>query len=70
VALAVFLVVVGFAGTLFFLAPAVEIGNAGLYGGNPWLIGTGVFFFLVFCFGMYRFRTLLRRARQARDRGR
>ena len=68
--LAVFLMVLGFAGTLFFLAPAVEIGNAGLYAGNPWLIGTGAFFFVVFCVGMYRFRRLLRRAREERERRR
>jgi 4-hydroxybenzoate polyprenyltransferase len=65
--LAVLLVAVGLAGTLFFLAPAVEIGNWDLYA-NPWLLVLGVAFFIVFLAGIYRFRRELRRRNAERRR--
>lgn len=58
--LSLILLVVGLAGTLFFLAPAVQVSNWDLYS-NPWLIVLGVVFFIVFLVGMVRLRRAIRR---------
>ncbi len=39
--LGIILLVIGLAGTVLFLMAAAEIGNWGLYQGNPWALVAG-----------------------------
>ncbi|OGO07280.1 MAG: hypothetical protein A2Y92_00635 [Chloroflexi bacterium RBG_13_57_8] len=66
--LGITLLIIGLAGTVLFLAGAVEIGNAELYGSSPWPLVGGIIFFIVFLIGLYRFRKVVRKKSQACDR--
>jgi LPXTG-motif cell wall-anchored protein len=59
--LGITLLIIGLAGTVLFLISAVEIGNAGLYNSNPWLLVAGLVFFVIFLIGLYRFRKAMRK---------
>ncbi len=67
--LGVVLFVVGLAGTLLMLGAATDVGNWYLYG-DPWTLITGVAFFIVFLFGYYRVRKILRKRNADRERRR
>lgn len=59
--LGIIMLVIGFLGTLFMFLPAVEFANADIYS-NPWVLVIGIVFFIIFVFGLYRFRKAMRRA--------
>ena len=65
----ILLTAVGLAGTLLFLAPAVQVSDWDLYS-NPWLIVLGVVFFIVFLIGIVRVRKEVRRRAAGRYRRR
>ena len=67
VKLGIVMLVIGFLGTLFLFLPAVEMANAVIYS-NPWIIVAGILFFLVFLFGLFRFRKAMRRISEDRCR--
>jgi lipoprotein signal peptidase len=62
--LGIALAVIGLAGTVLFLAGAANVGNWGLYAGNPWWLVIGGAFFIVFLIGYYRFRKAIRKRKK------
>jgi hypothetical protein len=69
VKLGIIMLVIGFLGTLFMFLPAVEIYNVDIYG-NPWILAIGIAFFIIFLFGLSRFRKAMRRKGEERFRRR
>jgi len=66
--LGIALAVIGFVGTLVFLAGAADVSNWSVYTGHPWVLAVGGVCFIVFLFGMYRFRKELKIRREAERR--
>jgi hypothetical protein len=64
--LGIALLVIGLAGMVLFLMAAVEVENWSLYQGNPWALGAGFIFFIIFLIGMHRFRKALSKIREER----
>jgi O-antigen/teichoic acid export membrane protein len=69
VKLGIIMLVIGFLGTLFMFLPAVEMADADIYS-NPWVLVTGIVFFIIFLFGLYRFLKAMRRIGEERYRRR
>jgi hypothetical protein len=65
--LGIVLLVIGLAGMLLMFMPAVEISNIDIYT-NPWITIIGIAFFIIFLFGIYRFRKAMRRRGEDRYR--
>jgi protein-S-isoprenylcysteine O-methyltransferase Ste14 len=65
--LGIVMLVIGFAGMLLMFLPAVEISNIDIYT-NPWITVIGIVFFIMFLFGLYRFRKEMRRRGEDRYR--
>ena len=65
--LGIVMLVIGFLGTLFMFFPAVEMANADIYS-NPWVLVAGIIFFIIFLFGLFRFRKAMRRISEDRYR--
>jgi O-antigen/teichoic acid export membrane protein len=65
VKLGIIMLVIGFLGTLFMFLPAVEISNVDIYA-NPWILAIGIIFFIIFLFGLYRFRRARHRTGEER----
>jgi protein-S-isoprenylcysteine O-methyltransferase Ste14 len=61
------MLVIGFLGMLLMFLPAVEISNVDIYA-NPWILVIGIVFFIIFLFGLYRFRRAMRRKSEERYR--
>ncbi|MBN1176967.1 MAG: hypothetical protein JXA51_04730 [Dehalococcoidales bacterium] len=66
--LGIVLLVIGLAGTVLFLAAAVEVGNWSLYQNSPWTLVAGGAFFVIFIVGLYRFRKVMRKIGEERRR--
>jgi membrane protein implicated in regulation of membrane protease activity len=66
--LGITLLIIGLAGTVLFLAAAVDFGNASLYASNLWVLVVGLVFFVIFLIGLYRFRKQMEKKRQERNR--
>lgn len=67
--LGLIMLVIGFLGTLFMFLPAVEMADASIYS-NPWVLVAGIFFFIIFVFGLSRFLKAIRRTDEERYRRR
>jgi O-antigen/teichoic acid export membrane protein len=67
--LGIIMLIIGFLGTLFMFLPAVEISNVDIYA-NPWILAIGIVFFIIFLFGLYRFRKAMRSKGEERFRRR
>lgn len=65
----IIMLVIGFLGTLFMFLPAVEMADADIYS-NPWVLGAGIVFFIIFLFGLSRLLKAIRRTGEERYRRR
>jgi hypothetical protein len=65
--LGIIMSIIGFLGMLFMFLPAVEISNVDIYT-NPWILVAGIIFFIIFLFGLYRFRKAIRKKGEERYR--
>ena len=65
--LGILMLVLGFLGMLLMFLPAVEISNIDIYI-NPWILVIGIVFFIIFLFGLFRFRKAIRRRSEDRYR--
>ena len=65
--LGIIMLVIGLLGTLFMFLPAVEMADADIYS-NPWVLVAGIVFFILFLFGLFRFRKAMRRTGEDRYR--
>jgi hypothetical protein len=66
--LGITLLIIGLAGTVLFFGAAIEFGNASLYTSSPWPLVAGGVFFVIFLFGLYRFRKGMKKIGQDRNR--